>query len=160
MKYQSFKTYMTEQMQKEYSSGLILTNGELMLGCLVNSPDKHFYDLPKGGLDVGEKPIDACVRETKEGTFLDIDKDNLTYLGLFPLLRYSTVPHKHLHLYLLKMNDLPSIHGMKCTSHFVDKQGNSKPEMIGYKYFPLDDINKYMSKNMTKVLKQILHKIK
>lgn len=153
---QSFKTYLDEQM-KEYSSGLILTNGELILGCLVNNKKRHFYDLPKGRIDDGEEPIDACVRETKEETDLDIDKNDLEYLGVHPFLRHTTIPHKDLHLFLLKTDDLPPIENMRCTSHFIDKDGNSIPEMIGFKYFLISDINKYMLKNLANVVTKVIN---
>lgn len=48
------------------------------------SGKKHFpnkYDLPSAGhVHAGEKPIDACVRETKEELGIDINKEDFVFM--------------------------------------------------------------------------------
>ena len=48
---------------KKVSAGVVITNGRVVLG--VKS---YKWDLPKGEIEKGEKPIEAAVRETKEET--------------------------------------------------------------------------------------------
>lgn len=46
-------------------------------GKLLVSPQFNGYDLPGGGVDFGETPEDASVRETKEETGIDVENPQL-----------------------------------------------------------------------------------
>lgn len=48
-------------------------------------PDHHKWNQPAGWLDVGENPIQAAIRETKEETGLDFKPTAL--LGIYSLVR-------------------------------------------------------------------------
>ncbi|WP_082233138.1 NUDIX hydrolase [Halobacillus massiliensis] len=131
---------------KKISAGLILTDGEYFLGC--HSTGNWFYDLPKGGINKNERPIDACIRETKEETNLDIEKEELVDLGVF-----SYNPRKDLHLFAKFMCDLPSTELMSCSTEFIHYYTKEKtPEVDGYKYIRFCEAGEFMTKNMQKVI--------
>lgn len=133
---------------KKMSSGLILTDITVFLGC--HSTGNWFYDLPKGEVE-HEDPLTTCVRETKEETNLDIDPDHLEDLGIF---EYN--PQKNLHLFLFVTETLPDIDSMRCTSTFVDRYTKKvRPEVDGYRYIPFSEKEKYVTKNMNKVLNRV-----
>ncbi|MGH7157986.1 MAG: NUDIX domain-containing protein [Candidatus Saccharimonadales bacterium] len=46
-------------------------------GALLVSPQFDGYDLPGGGIDLGETPEEAAVRETKEETGIDVENPML-----------------------------------------------------------------------------------
>lgn len=46
-------------------------------GKLLVSPQFNGYDLPGGGVDLGELPHDGAVRETKEETGMDVENPRL-----------------------------------------------------------------------------------
>ena len=56
---------------KKVSSGLVITDGKVVLGC-----KSYKWDLPKGEIEKNEEPIDAAIRETKEETGLSVNKKN------------------------------------------------------------------------------------
>ncbi len=84
---------------KKVSSGIVITNGDVVLGC-----KSYKWDLPKGEIEKNEKPIEAAVRETKEETGLSVDQKDLKELGFFDYTR-----HKNLRLFLNTPKDLQSV---------------------------------------------------
>lgn len=46
-------------------------------GKLLVSPQFDGYDLPGGGIDLGETPEEATIRETKEETGIDVDNPKI-----------------------------------------------------------------------------------
>jgi ADP-ribose pyrophosphatase YjhB (NUDIX family) len=51
---------------------------------LVHRRDMDLWDLPGGGLDPGEIPTEAAVRETKEETGLDVEVERLFIVAVAP----------------------------------------------------------------------------
>ncbi|MFG6120121.1 NUDIX domain-containing protein [Thalassobacillus sp. B23F22_16] len=134
---------------KKLSAGLILSNGEMFLGC--HSTGNWFYDLPKGEVGEEEDPRSTCVREVREETNLDIPKDKLVDLGVFD---YN--PKKGLHLFLLKVDKLPNTAEMSCSSCFIHRYTKKEtPEVDGYKYIWFGEQENYMTKNMVKVINEV-----
>lgn len=117
---------------------------ELLL-CHVTGQDH--WDLPKGGLDLGETPLQAALRETREETSLVLDGASLIDLG-----RHAYRPKKDLHLFatLMPRFDLAPL---VCVSQFSQRHsGRRLPEMDGYVWAPFARIVELCTPKMTAVL--------
>lgn len=71
-------------MSKEFNgSFLIITNpnGEVLMGKDNRNPKK--WNLPGGGVSLGELPLDAAVRETREEIGLSLNRENISLVGCF-----------------------------------------------------------------------------
>ena len=130
---------------KKVSSGLVITDGKVVLGC-----KSYKWDLPKGEIEKDEQPIDAAIRETKEETGLSVDKKNLIKLGFFDYTK-----HKDLWLFLYVPKNLPDTSNMKCTTYFEDRNGNETLEITGYRYIKFKYLERFYYRSICKVLRQI-----
>ncbi len=117
---------------KQLSCGIVILNEahELLL-CHVTGHDH--WDLPKGGIDANERPIDAALRETREETGLRLDADTLLDLGR---LRY--LARKDLHLFAVCMARIDASK-LRCESYFLQRpSGRRLPEMDGFGWFDFE----------------------
>ena len=114
---------------KRLSCGIVvLTEDRELLLCHVTG--QNHWDLPKGGIDIGEFPIDAALRETREETGLQLDAGALLEIGR---LRYTL--KKDLHLFAARSVRLP-LSSMHCETFYVDRHSRRLlPEMDGYGWF-------------------------
>jgi len=134
---------------KKLSAGMILTDGEKFLGC--HSTGNWFYDLPKGEVGPEEDSQETCIREVKEETGLVIPVAQLVDLGIFD---YN--PKKNLHLFLWKVDELPAMAKMSCSSYFIHPYTKKEIlEVDGYKYIAFGEQADDMTKNMVKVIGQV-----
>ena len=133
---------------RRLSCGIVILNPdrELLL-CHVTGQDH--WDLPKGGLDAGETPLEAALRETREetGLSLDAEADRLRDLGR---LRYTSKKDLHLFAIRLPRFDLAQLH---CASHFQERPtGRRLPEMDGYDWVDFDGVAARCTAKMAAVL--------
>lgn len=85
-----------------------------ILGCHpTGKKPGECYDLPKGCADVGEGDIVAALRELREETGLELQEQDLVDLGVHEYLM-----GKDIHVYLHKVDQLPLVENLQCTSYF------------------------------------------
>ncbi len=142
--------FMLSLARKRLSCGVLILNGEREL-LLCHVTGQHHWDLPKGGLQAGESPLDAALRETAEESGLRLDAAALLDLG-----RFEYRPRKDLHLFatLMPRFDLATLH---CDSQFSDlASGRRLPEMDGFAWFDFAEVPRHCGGRMATVLS---HKI-
>ena len=131
---------------KRLSCGVLVMNPDREL-LLCHVTGQNHWDLPKGGIDVGESPLDAALRETREECGLRLDPAALLDLGRF---RYTS--KKDLHLFALLMPRI-ELKLLRCESHYVDHHsGRPLPEMDGFGWFSFDRTNALCTPKMAAVL--------
>ena len=65
---------------KRLSCGVVILNPDREL-LLCHVTGQNHWDLPKGGIDVGETPMQAALRETREESGLRLEAETLLDLG-------------------------------------------------------------------------------
>ena len=130
---------------KTTSAGILILNpqAELLL-CHVTGTSN--WDIPKGGIDPGETPEQAAIRETCEETGLCFSPADLIDLGCF-----SYRPVKDLHLYatMLERIDTTLCH---CSTRYRDRTGRMRPEMDGYGWAPFAVVAQRCAKSLAILL--------
>jgi 8-oxo-dGTP pyrophosphatase MutT (NUDIX family) len=134
-------------MPKSLSSCVLIFNNNHILGCQAWGNRRAGYDLPKGKIESGESKLDAVIRECKEETNIDLDINQLRYLG-----KYGYKKDKDLEVYIT--NQYVDITKCLCI-HTFEYLGILRPEMIGYKWISLDNISEFYPK-LSKVIDKVL----
>ncbi|GEM_PF-343490 len=119
---------------RRLSCGVVIVNDddELLL-CRVTG--QGHWDLPKGGADPGETPLQAALRETYEETGLRLPPAALLELG-----RYAYTARTDLHLYATHAPQVDP-RALVCHSHYVcADSGQRRPEMDAYGWFAFDAV--------------------
>lgn len=117
---------------------------ELLL-CHVTG--QRHWDLPKGGINDGETPRQAAVRETAEEAGLVFAPESLFELG-----RFAYTGKKDLHLFAT-LSERVDPQRMCCESTFVERGSSRRlPEMDGFGWFELDRIAELCTPRMAAVL--------
>jgi 8-oxo-dGTP pyrophosphatase MutT (NUDIX family) len=131
---------------KRMSCGVVVVNDEAEL-LLCHVTGQNHWDLPKGGLNDGETPLEAALRETREETGLTLDAGALLDLGRLP---YRA--RKDLHLFATRLPRIdPGL--LSCESRFSDSVTG---EMDGFGWFPFAEIPQLCSPKLAAVLTQRL----
>lgn len=135
-------------MSKKLSCGIIILNelNEFLAGHATGS---WHYDLPKGGMNPNETPLQCATRECFEETGLRVNPSNLKDLGV---LEYA--PHKDLHLFVYRVRkadiDMSKLH---CCSTFVCAKTNKVlPEMDGFSWVDVRMMEGKCSKHLIKLM--------
>ena len=131
---------------KRLSCGVVVLNDQAEL-LLCHVTGQAHWDLPKGGLNAGETPLQAALRETREETGLLLHAADLFDLGQMPYR-----PRKDLHLFATLAPRLDT-NSLWCESEFPDLiSGQLRPEMDGYGWFAFDAVVSRCTRRMTTVL--------
>ena len=130
---------------KTLSCGILVFNdrAELLL-CHVTGA--WHWDIPKGGLEPGESPRDAALRETREECGLDLAQARLLDLG-----RMAYRPRKDLHLFAT-LTERFNTADCRCTTHYRDHWGRDRLEMDGFEWTPLARVPARCARHMSQLL--------
>ena len=135
-------------MTKLVSCGVVMINArrEVFVCHATGTPR---WDLPKGVQDPGESALQTVLREVWEETSLALEPQTLDDLGL-----YDYLPAKRLHLYALRVSvGAFQIDSCRCHTTFPH-HATAVPtlEVDAYAWKPLDRLDGWCGKNMTRVL--------
>ena len=137
---------LTPSRQRRLSCGVVvLLEAREILLCHVTG--QRHWDLPKGGINVGESPREAALRETEEETGLVLGADAVLDIG-----RHAYTAKKDLHLFacLSARIDPRELH---CASCFVDRlSGRARPEMDGFGWFGFDRVGSLCTPKLASLL--------
>lgn len=139
------------------SSSVLFRGRRLSCGIVVLAPTRELllchvtgqrhWDLPKGGINDGETPAQAAVRETVEETGLDFSPDGLLDLG-----RFEYTGKKDLHLFATLSERIDPM-ALCCESTFIERGSSRRlPEMDGFGWFGLDRLGELCTPRMVAVL--------
>ena len=133
---------------KRLSCGVVILNPDREL-LLCHVTGQNHWDLPKGGIDEGETPMQAALRETREECGWRLQDEALLDLGRF---RYTT--KKDLHLFATVQPRI-ALRQLRCESHYLDRwSGRQFPEMDGFGWFPFERAQTLCTPKMAAVLGQ------
>ena len=133
---------------KRLSCGIVIVNQEHEL-LLCHVTGGGHWDLPKGGIDAGETPIDAALRETREETGIVLAADELLDLGRFV---YSG--RKDLHLFATRMQRFDAAR-LWCESHFSEHwTGKRLPEMDAFGWFGFNRAGALCTPKLARLLRE------
>lgn len=123
---------------------------------LAHATGQKHWDIPKGQPEEGEDFIDTAIRECKEEIGFSIeDKDYLEALGITD---YNS--QKKLALFLYMGPTFPNVENCICSSFFTDRWNNEVLEVDAFQYIPLEKIEEYATKNLSKTLRNAIEKAK
>lgn len=86
---------------KTLSCGVLVVDKKHRL-LMFDVDRSDFWDIPKGGHESGETPIDTALRELEEETSLKSSEDQLIELGVYPYNLY-----KDLYLFIWFVEEIP-----------------------------------------------------
>lgn len=134
---------------KHLSCGILVLNPQREL-LLCHATGTFVWDIPKGGGEPGEAPLQTAIRETAEETGLRFAPDELLELG-----RFEYRPAKDLHLFAVLV-DRVDLDGLRCHSHFVDVWGRRRPEMDAFRWTAFERVPRRCTPRMGRLLTQTL----
>ena len=131
---------------KRLSCGVVILNPDREL-LLCHVTGQNHWDLPKGGIELGETPLQAALRETREESGLHLQPE-----ALFDLGRFSYTNKKNLHLFACLMPRF-DLRALRCESRYLDRySGRQLPEMDGYGWFAFARVATLCTPKMAQVL--------
>ncbi len=103
------------RIRTKVSAGIVIRHGNRILLChSMDKPPRGYHTPPKGGLDPGESPLDAAIRETWEEVGIRVDEKSLEAGSI--VIRYTNEKSglvKITHLFTLIISDLSEV-GLTC----------------------------------------------
>ena len=127
------------------SCGILVLNAEREI-LLCHATGTSRWDVPKGGAEVGERAIDAAIREAAEETGLAFVPETLLDLG-----ERAYRPGKRLHLFATLSERIDTAR-CRCSTHFVDRFGRSRPEMDGFAWVEFEEVPERVGKSLAALL--------
>ena len=132
---------------KRVSCGIIVVNPAHEV-LLCHATGTFHWDIPKGGMDPGETPLETALRETCEESGLIFAAGDVEELGSF---RYRR--SKSLHLFAA-LTERFEASRCRCTSHYADGWGRMRPEMDGFEWTPFDRVRLRCARHLGELLSE------
>ena len=131
---------------RRLSCGIVILNAQREL-LLCHVTGQNHWDLPKGGIDPGETPLEAAIRETREESGLHLQPEVLFDLG-----RFAYTNKKNLHLFAC-VTPRFDLKDLRCESRYLDRySGRQLPEMDGFGWFAFERVAALCTPKMATVL--------
>jgi putative (di)nucleoside polyphosphate hydrolase len=137
------------QRVKSLSCGILVLNSKGQL-LLCHATGTFVWDIPKGGGEAGETPLQTALRETAEECGLRFEPAELLELG-----RFAYRPAKDLHLFAALVDGVEA-RDCHCSSHFSDHWGRRRPEMDGFEWTAFERVHRRCARRMGELLTQRL----
>lgn len=121
-------------MKKSAGIIIILNNNKVLLAHPSNSGWKNSFSFPKGGIEKGEKKIDAAIRELREETSVVVTIEQIDNVDEPIIVNYVDKKgelFKRLYLYTVHIDKLSDI-GL---TDFVIPEGNLQIEEVDWAGF-------------------------
>lgn len=134
---------------KALSCGILVLDPRSRL-LLCRATGTFHWDIPKGGGEAGETPLQTALRETAEECALQFAPHELLDLG-----RFAYRPAKDLHLYAALVDDVDAAE-CRCRSSFTDPWGRRRPEMDAFEWTPFERVSRRCARRMGALLSQTL----
>lgn len=108
-----------------------------ILGChSYGQKENKGYDFPKGCKEENETDLEAACRELYEETNIKLTKEDIKDLIDLGLHKHNK--EKNIHIFMLRVEEFPSLDLLKCNSYF-ERHGKEYPEVDGYKIITKDE---------------------
>jgi 8-oxo-dGTP pyrophosphatase MutT (NUDIX family) len=134
---------------KALSCGILVLNPHCEL-LLCHATGTFVWDIPKGGAEAGETPLQTALRETAEECGLRFDPHELLELG-----RHAYRPAKDLHLFAALVDGIDA-RDCRCSSHFNDRWGRRRPEMDAFEWTAFARVHRRCARRMAELLTRTL----
>lgn len=139
---------------KKISCGTLITRErkgrrELFMGHVTGY---KFWDIPKGGMNLGENYIETAIRELREEAGFICDQSELFDLGM-----HDYTVRKDLYLFKYIGNQTFCHKKAFCESHFFHKSFNRMmPEMDNFKYVDYADVFEHCTEGFKTVFPRLI----
>ena len=134
---------------KQVSCGIVVVNAAHEV-LLCHATGTSHWDVPKGGMDPGETPLQTALRETREECGLVFAAADVEDLGEF---RYRRTKSLHLFAALTERFDPARC---RCSTHYADGWGRMRPEMDAFEWTPFDRVTQRCARHLGELLSQTL----
>ena len=135
---------------KALSCGILVFDARGGALLLCRATGSFRWDIPKGGSEPGESPLQTAVRETAEECGLRFAPHELLELG-----RFAYRPAKDLHLFAALADGVDAA-ACRCSSHFTDPWGRRRPEMDAFEWTAFERVPRRCARRMGELLTQTL----
>ncbi len=117
-----------------------------------HSTGNKFWDVPKGGAENDEHPIDSAIREVFEETGFIVKATDLIDAGVFI---YNS--SKNMHVFVYKGHNFPDPLTSYCSSTFTcPHTGRERPELDDFKYVEFSKVSEHCAKSFNKVFSKFI----
>jgi 8-oxo-dGTP pyrophosphatase MutT (NUDIX family) len=123
---------------------------------MAHSTGNTFWDVPKGGAELDETPVNTAIREVFEEIGYVVKSDDLKDFGLFT---YNS--QKNMQVFVYQGTNHPVAGDCVCTSTFTcPHTGRERPEVDAFEYVEFSEVPNRCAKSFNKVWTRYLEMIK